>query len=909
MPRRVGFKRTLPATPLCGTITHMTTLHLNQLLNPSSLVVIGASAREESSGFKLTQNLLTGDYSGELFLVNPRYASVLDKPCYKSVKALPSTPQLAIIITPVRLLRRALVQCKRKGIRVAIVMSGVEDSQALHRYARKLGMRIMGPYCAGLIRPHLGLNATYSSNNIKKGSLAIVSQSASLGAAVLDWAETSSVGFSALLSTGEETDITLSDLLDLLAEDWQTKAVIVYVERVSGSRSFLSALSATARIKPVVLMHSSKESARYCDALTRTGEIYSSDSVFQAALNRAGVVRIRTFQNLFAAAKILATGIRVKGNRLAIASNGSAPAMIAMERMEMKQFRVPQLDEASHKSLHKTIVGSFSGNNPFVLRNPTSLVDNYPAALKVLQEQDEIDAILLVFVPDSRNDANAIAQAIIDCLPAKKPILACWMGDASVQQARELLANAGIPTFRTPEGAVDGFDFLHRYFVSQQQLLQLPNPAARNARSESATAQDMIGSEIESGQRLLGPQKTRQLLALFDISVLPAHRAETLDDAVTMAESIGFPIAMKLVSPNVSYKAAVVETQLNIDSISAVEQAFRQIESRLHERRPEAQFRGVLIEKMHKPYNSRNLALSLHRDPTFGPVISLGVGGDLTALVNQRAVQLPPLNRFLITDLLRHREVQTYMGTFRHSQAVDTAPVAHVLSQLSELACELPEVFSLDINPLVVDVNGAVAMDVQVVLERSHNIKRYAHLAIQPYPWQWVRDVVLNNDENIQLRPIRPDDAQSIQSLVHNMSAESRYFRFMHAISDLSPKMVAQFTKLDYDRQMAFVATDQQQTVVGVSRYMISSDRESGEFAISISEDWKVRGLASHLMRLLIEHATAQGLKTLHGDVLRTNTPMQKLMKALNFKSHVDADEPELMVFTLSLPEAHATIQ
>ncbi len=879
----------------------MSTLHLDKLLNPASLVVIGASAREGSPRHKVTRNLLQGGYLGKLYLVNPRCKSVLDTPCHRSLKLLPETPELAVILTPARLLRKVLVQCSHRGIRVAIIMFGTEDPKALHRYAQRLGMRLLGPYCAGLMRPHIGLNASYSDNRIDKGNLAIVSQSASLAAAMLDWAQTSNVGFSALLSTGTDTDISLSDLLDLLAEDWQTKAVIVYVERISNSRSFLSALSATARIKPVVLMRSAHEGARYCDALTRTGEVYSSDAVFQSALHRAGVVRIRTFQNLLAAAKILSTRIRVKGNRLAIVSNGSAPAMMALERMEIKQFEVPSLATETLCKLTTKLNGQYSGRNPIVLRQPEQLAQSFISTVESLQQLGSIDAILVIFIPDSRNDPGLIAESLTQCLPTNKPLLACWMGDASVNDSHDLLSSKGIPSFQTPESAIDGFDFLHRYFVSQQQLLQLPNPTSRSTQADVNAAREIVKAEVQAGQRVLGPMKTRLLLKLFDIPTLQTARATSLQDALHMAKFIGYPLAMKLVSPNISYKASVIETQLNIDCAEAVEQAWCNIEQRLHERRPEAQFRGVLLEAMHTPANSRQLAVAISRDPLFGPVLSISVGGDLTALVNQRAVQLPPLNGYLIAELLQTREIHTYMGAFRHSSSVNNEPVTQVLRRLSELACEVPDIFSLDINPLTISEDGAVAMDVQIVLEASSVKKRYAHLAIHPYPWQWIRDVTLKNNTAVQLRPIRPEDADSIIALVKEMSAESRYFRFMHAINELSPQMVAQFTKLDYDRQMAFVATSLQNAIVGVSRYTMSNDRLSGEFAISVSEQWKGMGLATALMQLLIEHATVQGLEKLQGDVLRTNAAMQALMHAMGFIATTNYDDPDVILYTYSL--------
>jgi len=880
----------------------MSTIHLDKLLNPASIVVIGASARAQSPGLTLTRNVLDGGYQGELHLVNPRYKEVLGRPCYRSLKHLPSGVELAIILAPERIMQRTLIQCARYGINVAIVMSAVTDSRKLHHFARELGIRLLGPYCAGVIRPHLQLNATYSRNKITAGSLAVVSQSASLGGAILDWAESSGVGFSALLSTGVDTDISLADLLDLLAEDPHTRAILVYLDRVNNARSFMSAISAAARIKPVVLLKSTQEAARYCDALTRTGQVQSSDHVFQSALSRAGVVRIRTFSNLFAAAKILTSRIRTRGKRLAIISNGAAPAMLACERIESKGFQLAPLSAELAASLDDAIEGQWSQVNPLVLREPLALADNYRRIIQHLQSIDACDAILVIYVPDSRNDPTEVAEAVIECLPGNLPVLTCWMGDASVSTSRERFATAQVATFRTPESATDGFDFLHRYFITQQLLLQLPNPASRRTRANVDGARQLVVDALNANERILGPQKTRALLKFLDIDVLDAQRATHVDQAIDAARAIGYPVAVKLVSPNVAFKASVIGTQLSIQDDAQLRQAFEKIQHRLQTRRPDAEFRGVLVEKMHEPGNHRSLAINLTRDPSFGPVLSVGIGGDLTTLVQTRAVQLPPLNQFLIDDMLASREIAAYLGEFRHRQPIGQASISHVLRQLSELACELPEVFSVDINPLRVSADRAVAMEVHVVLERNPHQRRYAHLAIHPYPWQWRREVSLKEGRQVLLRPIRPEDGESIRTLVRNMSAESRYFRFMHAINELSPQMVAQFTKLDYDRQMAFVAEDATNAIVGVSRYATSNDGPIGEFAISVADNWQGFGLASALMRMLIEHATEQGLQMLRGDVLRSNHPMQGLMQALNFQCKPSTEDNDVLIYTCTLP-------
>jgi len=860
----------------------MSTLHLDKLLNPQSIAIVGASARDNSPGLIITRNVLEDGYKGDVYLVNPRYKEVLGHPCAKSLKVIDGKPDLLIVLSPERTIKSTLKHAHQLGIRVAIVMSAVKDSTALHELANSIGIRLLGPYCAGIIRPHLNLNATYSANKIEPGHLAIISQSASLGGAILDWAESARVGFSSLLSTGGDTDISLPDLLDLLSEDHHTRAIIVYVDSINQAREFLGAVSAAARIKPVVLMKSTQNSARYCDAITRTGQVFSSDHVLQAALRRAGVVRIRTFSNLFAAAKILTSSARAKGKKLAIVSNGAAPSMLACERIETKGFSLPSLSPTLAKTLNSEFKRSWSGKNPVVLRGAEALAAQYKFAINEIITSAEFDAVLVIYVPDSRNDPMQLAQAVMDTQPWPIPVLTTWMGDAQVTSSRELFASNNLPTFRTPEAATDGFDFLHRYHVSQQQLLQLPNPASRFTRADVGAAKQLVNAALMQGDRVLGPQKTRSLLKLFDLTVLPGKRVMSATEACDAAERIGYPVALKLVSPNIKYKAEIGGVCLNLNN----------------------SYRGILVEAMYTQDNSRSLAVSISRDATFGPMITLSIGGDLTSLLQQRSTQLPPLNQFLIDDMLAEPFIANYLGEFHHSQAIKHKAISHVLRQLSELACELPQVFSVHINPLVVSSTHAMIMKAEIVLQKSQAQQRYDHLAIHPYPWQWIRETTLKHDKAVQMRPVRPEDAVQISELVKRMSAESRYFRFMHAINELSPRMVVQFTKLDYDRQMAFVAvSNDARDVVGVSQYSIQSDGIHAEFAVAIADDWQGLGLASSLMRLLIEHAKEKNIQQLYGDVLATNVAMQHLMKSLGFTATRKPDELDVLIYTYPLDQ------
>ncbi len=890
----------------------MSTLHLERLLAPRSVAVVGASARDGSPGLALVRNLVDGGYEGELHLVNPRYDEVLGRPCVRSLKSLDAAPDLVLVLTPERLLNRTLVQCAKLGTKLVIVMSGAPDPAKLHDYARRLGLRILGPWCAGLIRPHLKLNATYAASSVQPGTLAVVSQSASLAAALVDWAQWSGVGFSALVSTGGGSDIRLPDLLDLLAEDYRTRAIIVYLDRVQGSRAFLSALAATARAKPVILMKSTQDGAHYCNALTRSGRVLSSDAVFQAALARAGVVRIRTFSNLFSAAKILSSKMRTRGRRLAVVSNGAAPAMLACENIETRGFRSPTLDEATLERLGQALDdgaprrdrGRWTGRNPIVLRDPPRLAQQLAAAVRTLAAADEFDAVLFIFVPDARNDPALVARALIEAKPTRLPLLACWMGDASVGPAREALTDAGVPNFRTPEAATAGFDFLHRYHVSQQQLVQLPNPMSRTTPADLPAARAVLHAALAANRRVLAPAEARALAAAFDIGVLPGTRCADADAAVAAAAGIDGAVAIKLVSPHVEWKASVWPTALNVRGEPAVRAAFDAARDALAEHRPDARFDGVLVEPMHAPVQRRELAVGIRRDASFGPVISLGVGGELAVLARDRTVQLPPLNGYLIDSMLEDPSIARHLGAFRHLPAVDREPLRAVLRRLSEMACELPELVELEIDPLILGTDGAIAIDLHVVVERAPAVQRYGHLAIHPYPWQWVRETSAKDGTPVTLRPIRPEDGESLGDMVRAMSAQSRYFRFLHAINELSPLMRAQFTKLDYDRAMAFVADFGDDRVAGVSRYSIDSDGRAGEFAVSVADDRQGLGLGSRLMRLLIEHATERGLERLWGDVLRENAPMRALMASLGFKARRSDDDPELLIYELALDPA-----
>ncbi len=855
----------------------MSTLHLDHLLDPRSIALIGASDREDSAGRVVAANLIEGGYEGAVYFINPRYRTVLGAPCHRSLKQLDDTPDLVVFIAPERIVRRTLLQCYRRGVRVMMVMSAVRDDVALRELAGALGIRLIGPYCAGLIRPFLSLNISYATHRIQPGPLAIVTQSASLAAAILDWADASGVGFSALLAAGEGTDISLADLLDLLSEDTHTRAIIVYLDRVSNTRVFLSAISALARVKPVVLMKSTHSAAPWCDALLHTGQVHDSNPVFDAAMTRAGVVHIKSFGNLFAAARTLSLDMRISGRRLAILGNGAAPAMLACERIEAKGFDLPRPSRSLQRLLassHGGSDGEINGHNPWVLRQPGQLAERYRDLLTALANSGEFDAIVVIHVPDARNDPQVVAEAVIRALPLPVPLLTCWMGESRVQAARAALTRARLATFRTPEAATDGFDFLFRHHRSHQQLQQLAGPAASHSRSKPTAGRQLIAEHLRQGTRVLEGRDAWRLLACFDIPT-------------------GFTAGIQA-----NDSMAPVADHDNQDKGTHPEGAGDQ-RSAL----PDA--RQTPGQTSHTPVNERLFMLTLFRDATFGPVIALRLHGDQAASL-PASVQLPPLNRYLIDRLLSEPHVARWLGPLRTHPAVNVDALIHALRQLSEIACELPEVFNLTIGCLRVRDDHVVPEAVHLVIEKSANLPLHAHLAIHPYPRDWIRQTTLKDDRPMILRPVRPEDALSIQSLVRGLSIQSRYLRFMHTVSELSPLLIARFTRLDYDRQMSFVAVadEAENEIVGVSRYTMNNDRTAGEFALSIADAWQGKGLGKALLSLLISHARSRGLRCLQGTVLRENETMQHLMRTLGFVSKVDDDDVRTLNFSFDLISA-----
>jgi acetyltransferase len=870
--------------------------YLHPLFNARSVAVFGASEREDSVAGTLFRNLRHAGYQGVVYPVNPKHETVFGERCHANASELPATPELALIATPAATVAQILEDCGQHGIRHAIVLSagfreagakGVALEEGIKRVADKYGIRFIGPNCLGIQRPAIGLNATFSRGATQAGELALVSQSGALCTAMLDWAESNGIGFSSVISTGASADIDFGEILDYLAYDNATRGILLYIEGIRDARRFMSALRATARFKPVVLVKVGRHEAGSKAAQSHTGALVGSDAVFDALVRRAGVVRVNTILQLFASARALAAHIHPTGNRLAIVTNGGGPGVMATDLAVDLGVRMAELSPASLAALDAVLPVTWSHGNPVDIIGDATAA-RYRAAVEACLGDANVDGALVMLTPQAMTQPTEVAEAVIEVAQASdKPVLTCWMGEEQVHAGRRLFKAAGIPFFTTPEPAIEVFSFLSAFYENQRLLMQTPGPLSQQAEPDVEGARFIVESALAHGRHLLSEVESKALLSAFRIPVAQAMIARDPMEAMLMAQQMGFPVAMKINSPDITHKSDVNGVRLGVSSGQAVRSVFGEMMEDIRRLRPEASLDGIVIEPMVARPHAREVLLGMTSDPVLGPVIAFGAGGVDVEAFQDRAVTLPPLNRFLARDLIGRTRAARLLGAFRNRPPVDMDALENVLLRLSEMVCELPWLAELDINPLLVDEQGALALDARIVIApRVPGADRYAHMAIHPYPAHLVTHWQLPSGLDVVIRPIRPEDAELTQTFVQSLSEESRYFRFMDAVRELSPVMLARLTQIDYTREMALLALAEQDgrdVELGVARYAISPDGESCEFALVVGDAWQKQGIGHKLMAVLMDVARERGVRTMEGEVLESNRAMLKLAKALGF--------------------------
>jgi len=897
----------------------MSTYRLNNLLSPCSIALAGASSRQGSVGRAILDNILKAGFRGEFGLVNRNHAEIGGVASVDSIAKLPFIPELVVITAPASEVVGLIDQAGKLGAAGAlIVTAGLGHgpgslSRAALEAAHRYGMRLIGPNCLGVMIPGAGLNASFSAHMPAVGSLALISQSGAIATGMVDWAAQRGVGFSGIVSIGDQLDVDIADLIDYFALDGKTRAIMLYVEAVNDARKFMSAARAAARIKPVVVVKSGRMAHGAKAAATHSGALAGSDAVYDAAFRRAGILRVSDLRELFDCAETLGRVGQPSGKRLAILTNGGGIGVLAVDRLAELGGIPAAIAPATRQKLDAVLPPAWSGSNPVDIVDDADAA-RYAAALEVLLADSGNDAVLVMNVQTAIAAADDIAAAVIAvvgtyrkrCLGSVKPVLAVWVG--ADQKIGDLLSGAGIPNYPTEDDAVRGFMHLVQHREVVAALAQVPPAMPKEFAADVDAARQAVDAALADGRRWLDPIEVKRVLEAYQIPMVPTFVAADAEQAVGHASALfaqGATVALKIMSRDIVHKSDVGGVVLNLTSADAVRAATADVLARAKAQRPEARIEGVIVQAMLVRPKARELFLGLADDPTFGAVIAFGHGGTGVEIIDDKALALPPLDLQLARDMIARTRVARLLGAYRGVPAVEPDAVAMVLVRLAQMAADIGEIRELDINPLLADETGVLALDARIAVgpaQRKFAGSGPANFAVRPYPSQWQRHLEVRDGWRILARPIRPEDEPLIHELLRHVTSQDLRLRFFAPMKQFTHEFIARLTQLDYARAMAFVAFDETSgEMVGVVRIHSDSIYQSGEYAILLRSDLKARGLGWALMQLIIEYARSEGLKTVSGDVLAENTVMLEMCRNLGFEVKSDAEDPALCHVTLQI--------
>jgi acetyltransferase len=880
----------------------MTIRNFDHLLKPRSVALIGASTRTGSVGLITARNLLTCGYSGPVWLVNPKYREIEGHACHASVRALPAAPDLAVLVTPPATIPGLIAELGEKGTRAAVVITaGVRDElkRQMLEAARPYLLRIQGPNCLGLMLPGIGLNASFSHQPPLRGDLAFLSQSGALITAIIDWARGRSIGFSHVVSLGDMADVDFDDMLDYLAGDAKSRAILLYMESVTHAPKFMSAARRAARSKPVIVVKAGRGATGAKAALSHTGALAGADAAYEAAFRRAGVLRVRELDDLFGAAEMLARHPHIVGDRLALLTNGGGAGVLAADRLGDRQGRLAAISGPAMAALDAVLPPTWSRGNPVDIIGDAD-AERYARALDILLGEAETDAILVMNCPTALASSTAVAEEVVATLERRrsgearpKPVIASWLGDEASRQARRLFAAKGIASFATPAQAIDGFMQLVCYGRAQEELMRTPPSLSEDLGLDSQRAEATIQSVLAAGRSVLSEVEAKALLAAYGIPVVPTLVAKTPAEVGAMAGPLiaeHGACVVKILSDDISHKSDVGGVRLGLERPEDAEHAAEDMSQRVASLMPAAKLGGFTVQPMIRRKHAHELILGMAVDQAFGPLMMFGAGGPAVEVVRDTAHALPPLDLNLARDLMRQTRVWRLLQGYRDWPAVDVDRIAEVLVRLSYLVARHDEIHEIDINPLIADARGVIALDARVRVADAEASPRVP-MAIRPYPSQWAIDAQLDGVGPIRIRPIRPEDEALYHEFFAHVTPQDQRLRFFAAAPDLSHRFLARLTQIDYAREMAFVAIAKTTgALLGVVRAVADPDYTQGEFAILVRSDLKGRGLGWRLMQHLIDYAKAEKLEQLHGSVLTGNTTMLQMCRQLGFIIERDPD-------------------
>ncbi len=869
--------------------------NLDKLFKPKSIAVIGASNKVGSAGYRIFRNLIGSGYDGVVYPIHPKNESIQGVQAYKNVNELPKVVDMAIIVTPAKVVIDVVEQCGKKGIKGILIISagfkeigeeGKKKEKELLKIKEKYGLRIVGPNCVGFIVPYLNMNATFAGSMPEKGNIALFSQSGAICGAILDWAHEAKVGFSSFVSVGSMLDVDFGDLIDYFGRDTHTKSIVIYAESITVARKFMSASRHFARSKPIIVIKSGRYSEGAKAASSHTGAMAGEDAIYDAAFKRAGIVRVKHISDLFNCSSILAKQPRPTGPNLAIITNAGGPGVLATDALVEKGGKLAELSKETMEKLDSFLPVHWSKANPIDIIGDSD-DEVYEKTINVCLEDDNIDGILIICVPQVMADPKKLADRIIDISKkSTKPILTSFPGEASVHYARQILNDNDVPTYPTPEEAVESYMYLYNYARNLELLYETPEERKTKSTPEDKSKLDkIIENAKKEGRTLLNEKEAKEFIEFYGIKSTKPVFAKNEDEAVKNAEKIGYPIVMKIHSKDITHKSDSGGVALNLDCEKSVRKHYKEMMKNVKDNVPDAELEGVTIQKMVDNKGSEFI-LGSKKDPVFGSAILFGLGGVFTELFKDRAIGFPPLNQVLAQRIIEQTKAYKLLKGYRNIPPVNMARVEETMINFSQLIEEHPEIAEIDINPLIASCDDLIAVDARIVIDEKPEKK--PHMIISKYPSKYIKKVKLKDGGELTLRPIKPEDEPLWLEMFKSFSEESVRFRFFRIVRDTPHEMRIRYCNIDYDREIGIVAElneNGKRRLLGVTRIIMTPGRnDEAEFALIVSDEWHRKGLGSEFLEYTLEIAKDKNLKRIYGTVLKDNIPMLKLCKEFNFE-------------------------
>jgi acetyltransferase len=866
---------------------------LDYFFKPGAIAVIGASPREGSIGRILVSNLKKDGFPGPIYPVNPKHEEILGLKAYPAVTAVGSPIDLAVISLPIREVPAIMKECGEAGVKGAIIISaggkevgeeGAHVEEEIRTEAKLSGMRYLGPNCMGILSPINSLNASFAAHSVDPGSIALLSQSGAICSAILDVAASEKIGFSHFVSVGSMADLDFADMIDYLGNDPSVRSIIIYMENLTRHRQFMSAARSVSRVKPVIVVKSGRSDAAAKAAASHTGALAGQDDAYDAAFRRAGIIRVDTISQLFSCAEALDKMQRPTGDKVAIITNAGGPGVMAVDAFSKWGVEPATLRPETLQKLDAFLPSFWSRGNPIDILGDAP-PDRYVQAVDICLEAPELSGLVVILTPQAMTDPTGVARALAAGIKNRhKPFMAVWMGARDVEAGIRILNEARIPTFATPEDAVDTFMQMYSYSRNLELLQETPPSLPHEIQVNKGQAKTFIGECLKRREKVLTEIESKAILSAYGIPVNRTVMASNPRAAVEAARGIGFPVVVKIYSPDITHKSDVDGVRDHLKSEQEVTAAFEEITSRAKMVKPEARIWGVTVQNQVEK-TEIELIVGSKRDPQFGPLILFGMGGVLTEMLRDSAVELPPLNLLLARRLMERTHVYRILQGYRNIPAANVDLVAEFLVRISQLVADFPEIIELDLNPVVISDGCPVAIDARIVVEPSAVVAP-RHLIVSPYPNQYESDWLLKDGTPVLIRPMKPEDEHLASDLLDNCSERTIYFRYFRVIKSWAHEALIRFTQNDYDREIGIAAIGLPPgptVMMGVGRLVMIPERDAAEFAVIVADPWQGKGLGPKLIERVIEIAKDNGVRTLSGEVLAENHPMLGMVKKMGF--------------------------